>query len=137
MQELFWDASRGLFFDYDFQAGKRSDYEYATTFYPLWAGWATPEQARAVARNLSIFERTGGVAMSPRDTGMQWDYPFGWAPLQMITVEGLRKYGLSEDANRVSYEFLSNVLENFQRDGTIREKYNVETKSTESGVAAG
>jgi alpha,alpha-trehalase len=137
MQELFWDASRGLFFDYEFQAGKRSDYEYATTFYPLWAGWATPEQARAVAKSLTLMERSGGVAMSPRETGMQWDYPFGWAPLQLITVEGLRKYGLDDDANRVSYEFLSTVLENFQRDGTIREKYNVETKGTESAVAAG
>jgi alpha,alpha-trehalase len=137
MQELFWDAKRGLFFDYEFQAGKRSDYEYATTFYPLWTGWATPEQARAVAKNLSILERAGGVAMSPRETGMQWDFPYGWAPLQLITVEGLRNYHLDDDANRISYEFLSTVMENFQRDGTIREKYNVVTRSSEAAVSAG
>jgi alpha,alpha-trehalase len=29
------------------------------------------------------------------------------------------------------------VIENFQRDGTIREKYNVVTRSSESQVAAG
>ena len=41
MRKLFWDAEREQFFDYDFEAGKRSDYEYASTFYPLWTGWAT------------------------------------------------------------------------------------------------
>ena len=29
------------------------------------------------------------------------------------------------------------MIENFQRDGTIREKYNVVTRSSESQVAAG
>ena len=33
---------------------KRSSYEYATTFYPLWAGLASPEQAHAVMQNLAF-----------------------------------------------------------------------------------
>jgi alpha,alpha-trehalase len=37
----------------------------------------------------------------------------------------------------VSYEFLSNIAENFQRDRTIREKYNVVTRSSEAHVASG
>ena len=49
--KYLWDAHRGLFFDYNFLAHTRSSYEYATTFYPLWAGLATSEQARAVAKN--------------------------------------------------------------------------------------
>jgi alpha,alpha-trehalase len=71
------------------------------------------------------------------DSGTQWDSPYGWAPLQLITVEGLRRYGLNEDADRVSREFLSNVLDNFRHDGTIREKYNVITRSSETNVQAG
>ena len=75
--------------------------------------------------------------MSHNDTGVQWDYPYGWAPTQLLAVEGLRRYGFNADADRISYKFLSTVLENFRRDGTIREKYNVVTRSSEAHVAAG
>ncbi len=137
IQKYLWDAQRGLFFDYNLDQSARTTYEYITTLYPLWAGIATKEQAEAVARNLKIFERSGGLAMSNRDNGVQWDYPYGWAPTQLLAIEGLRRYGYNKDADRVSYEFLSNIAENFQRDRTIREKYNVVTRSSEARVASG
>ena len=129
IQKYLWDPGRRLFFDYNFETGTRSSYEYVTTFYPLWAGLATPEQAQELARNLGIFEQPGGLAMSDNDAGVQWDYPYGWAPTQIIAIEGLRRYGFNDDANRISYNFLATIAENFRRDGTIREKYNVVTRS--------
>jgi alpha,alpha-trehalase len=137
IDKYLWDDQRGLFFDYDFRTGARSTYKYVTTFYPLWAGLASPQQAQAVAKNMKIFEQPGGLATSTADTGMQWDYPYGWAPLQSLAVEGLRRYGFTADADRVSYEFLSTVVENFRREGTIREKYDVVTRSSEAHVSAG
>lgn len=137
IDQYLWDDGRGLFFDYDLRSGTKSTYEYVTTFYPLWAGLASPQQAQAVARNVKIFEQPGGLAMSPNDTGMQWDYPYGWAPLQLLAVEGLRRYGYTADADRISYEFLSTVAQNFRRERTIREKYNVVTRSSEAHVSAG
>ena len=137
MEKYLWDGERGFFFDYDFTEGKRSTYRYLTTYYPLWAGLATPEQARAVVKNLSTFEQAGGLAMSPEHSGAQWDYPYGWAPVEMLAIQGIRRYGFSEDADRLSSKFLSTVLENFARDGTIREKYNVVTGSSESQVEVG
>ncbi|MFY9562187.1 MAG: trehalase family glycosidase [Terriglobales bacterium] len=137
MQQYLWDGDEGFFFDYDFTNGKKSHYRYLTTYYPLWAGLATPEQAAAVVKNLSTFEQPGGLAMSPENSGAQWDYPYGWAPVQLLAIQGLRRYGYHTEADRLSYKFLSTVLENFQRDGTIREKYNVVTRSSESQVAVG
>jgi alpha,alpha-trehalase len=137
MQQYLWDSSRGFFFDYDFTNSKKSTYRYLTTYYPLWAGSATSAQAAALAKNLPVFEQPGGLAMSPENTGMQWDYPYGWAPVQLLAIQGLRRYGYNAAADRLSYKFLSTVIENFQRDGTIREKYNVVTRSSESQVAAG
>jgi alpha,alpha-trehalase len=137
IQKYLWDPARRLFFDYDFETGVRSSYEYITTYYPLWAGLATPEQAQELVRNLGVFEQPGGLAMSNNDAGVQWDYPYGWAPTQIIAIEGLRRYGFNDDANRISYHFLATIAENFRRDGTIREKYNVVTRSSESGVRAG
>jgi alpha,alpha-trehalase len=132
-----WDPKEGLFFDFNVETGKQSSYRYASTFYPLWAGLATPEQAKAVAENIKIFERPGGLAMSPYDTGAQWDLPYGWGNIEMLAIEGLRRYGFNAEADRVSYEFVSMVAENFRRDGNIREKYNVVTRSSESSVELG
>jgi alpha,alpha-trehalase len=137
IQKYLWDSQRGLFFDYDFETRAQSSYEYATTFYPLWAGLATPEQAQAVLRNAAIFEQPGGLVMSRRETGVQWDFPYAWAPIQLLAVEGMRRYGFNDEANRISYEFLSMVEENFRRDATIREKYNAVTRSSETQVTAG
>ena len=137
MQQYLWNNESGFFVDYDFVGSKKSDYRYLTTYYPLWAGLATPEQAAALAKNLPVFEHAGGLAMSPEESGMQWDYPYGWAPVQMLAIQGLRRYGFNAEADRLSSKFLSTVLDNFQRDGTIREKYNVLTRSSEAQVAAG
>src|ERR1700688_3549062 len=137
VQEYLWDEEHGLFFDYDFDNAKQSTYRYATTFYPLWAGLATDAQARAVVKNLGVFERAGGIAMSVQETEGQWDYPFGWAPIQLLAVEGMRRYGHNVEADRVSTEFLSTVLENFERDKTIREKYNVVSRSSDINVRVG
>jgi len=132
-----WDEKSGFFFDFNFQTGQQSSYRYATTFYPLWAGLATPEQAKAVVKNLSALEKAGGLAMSTEDTGAQWDLPYGWGNVEMLAIEGLRRYGFDADADRISYEFLSMVAENFRRDGNIREKYNVVTRSSEAHVEMG
>jgi alpha,alpha-trehalase len=135
--QKMWDAQLGEFFDFNFMDKKRSTYEYASMFYPLWAGLATQEQAAAAVKNLPHLEKPGGLLTSPYETGAQWDAPYAWAPLEFITVEGLRRYGYNEQAERLSYQFLSTVAENFHRDGTIREKYNAITRSTEAAVTAG
>ena len=75
--------------------------------------------------------------MSQEQTGAQWDLPYGWGCIEMLVIDGLRRYGDNNDADRVSYEFLSTVAENFRRDGTIREKYNVVSKSSEANVELG
>jgi len=138
IQKYLWDPARRMYFDYNFYTGVRSSYEYITTFYPLFAGVATPDQAQQLVRSsLGIFEQPGGLAMSSTDAGVQWDYPYGWAPTQIVAIEGLRRYGFNDDANRISYNFLATIAENFRRDGTIREKYNVVDRSSESGVHAG
>ena len=132
-----WSQEQGLFYDFNFTTKRMSTYRYASTFYPLWAGLATPEQAKAVAGNLKVFERAGGLPMSTEETGTQWDLPYGWGNIEMIAIEGLRKYGYNADADRISYEFLSTVAENFRRDGNLREKYNVVTRSSEAHVELG
>ncbi|HEY3823032.1 MAG TPA: trehalase family glycosidase [Bryobacteraceae bacterium] len=131
MNKLIWNEQDGLYEDYDFVRRRRRRYPFLTTFYPLWAGVASKQQAARVAANLPLFERAGGLQTSTSESGDQWDAPFGWAPLQLIAVEGLRRYGYNAEADRVSGEFLSMVAEQYDSRGTLLEKYDVVRRSAE------
>jgi alpha,alpha-trehalase len=139
IDQFLWDAPSGLYLDWNFQTGRRRNYPFATTFWPLWAHLASPEQAARVRANLPRFERPGGLRTSDRVTGSQWDAPFGWAPLQLFAVLGLERYGYVDDARRVARGFLSMVVEDFERRGAIVEKYDVErrTSQVEAGIRFG
>src|SRR6185312_9971633 len=112
---------------------KRAPYESLATFFPLWVGMASGQQAARVAELVDRFLEPGGLAtsspMSRRDAPrerFQWDWPVGWAPLQVIAVEGLRRYGFHALADKIAYRWLHMVLRIAgERNGTIKEKYNV------------
>jgi alpha,alpha-trehalase len=131
VNRLMWDAHDGLYYDYNFEKQQRRPYPFLTTFYPLWAGIASPEQAARVRKALGKFEQPGGLRTSTNRSGDQWDAPFGWAPLQLIAVEGLRRYGYNDDANRIAEKFLSMVHDEFLRTGNILEKYDVERRAAD------
>jgi alpha,alpha-trehalase len=130
-----WDQASGMYLDFNVRSGKRRHYPFLTTFYPLWAGLASEAQARRVRANLALFDAPGGLMTSTTESGSQWDAPFGWAPLQLIAVDGLRRYGFEEDADRIAARFVSLVAKELQEHGTIVEKYDVRRR--ESDVEAG
>jgi alpha,alpha-trehalase len=137
INSLLWDENTGLYFDYDLQTQQRSTYPYLTTYYALWAGIASPAQAKRLVAALPLFERPGGLAMSTQITGEQWDAPFGWAPTNWLATIGLARYGYTAEAHRIAREFTSTVAINYAHDSTIREKYNVADASANVAVATG
>ena len=131
INRLMWDAEDGLYYDYHFGHERRRKYAFLTTFYPLWAGIATRQQAARVAANVPRFEQPGGLQTSAVASGNQWDAPFGWAPLQLIAVQGLRRYGFSDLADRITMKFLSLVRDEYLKSGNIVEKYDVVHRTAE------
>jgi alpha,alpha-trehalase len=131
VNRLMWDEKDGLYYDYNFAKGGVRRYPFVTTFYPLWVGIADRRQAARLVSNLHLFERAGGLQTSTNASGNQWDAPFGWAPMQMIAVEGLRRYGYTEEADRITANFLSTVLKEFIQHNTIVEKYDVARRESE------
>jgi alpha,alpha-trehalase len=130
IDRYLWDEATGLYLDWNVSRSARRAYPFATTFWPLWAGLASPAQAARVRSNLPIFERPGGLRTSDRATGNQWDAPFGWAPLQLFAALGLAQAGYAADAKRIARAFIGMVVEDFERRGAIVEKYDVETRSS-------
>ena len=134
INRLMWDERDGIYYDYNFVGKSVRRYPFATTFYPLWAGIASPEQAARVVANLHLCEKAGGLETSTNVSGNQWDAPFGWAPLQMIAVKGLRRYGYAKEANRVAANFLSMIVKDFIEHNVIVEKYDVRRRTSSLGA---
>jgi alpha,alpha-trehalase len=88
------------------------------------------EQATALVRNLPLLEQPHGIAMSRNESGLQWDFPYGWAPCNWLVIDGLSRYGYRADAIRIAQNFATMVEKNYAAEGTIREKYDVVTGST-------
>jgi len=133
INQLMWDEQDGLYYDYSFSEKRVRRYPFVTTFYPLWAGIADAKQAARVVANLHLFERPGGLQTSTNQSGNQWDAPFGWAPMQLIAVRGLRRYGYAKEADRITVNFLSMILKDFLEHNTIVEKYDVVRRSSQLG----
>src|SRR6266404_574709 len=134
INRLMWDERDGLYYDYNFARKQVRRYPFVTAFYPLWAGIADRKQAARVVANLNRFERAGGLQTSTNPSGNQWDAPFGWANMQLIAVEGLRRYGYANEADRITANFLSMVLKDFLEHNTIVEKYDVVRRSSQLGA---
>jgi alpha,alpha-trehalase len=127
MRELFWDPDRQFFFDFDWKREERCPFLSAAGFYPLWAGFATPEQAKAVVENwLPTFLLPGGIVTSLHPfPHRQWGHPNGWAPIQWLVAAGLDRYGFHAEANEVRLRWCDTCARGFELTGTMLEKYNV------------
>jgi alpha,alpha-trehalase len=83
---------------------------------------------------LRKFEKKGGLSTTdaiqvgqlvPGALPTQWAYPNGWAPLHYIVVEGLKRYGYHQEAERIACKWLKTNTDWFNKHGVFLEKYNV------------
>jgi alpha,alpha-trehalase len=126
MDKLLWDADRGAFVDYDWRNDRRLTQITAATAYPLFAGVADKAQAQRVARTMrETLLMPHGLATTLIDTGQQWDQPNGWAPLQWVAIDGLRKYGENELAENIAARWVAENARVYCKTGKLVEKYNV------------
>jgi len=132
--DYFWNDELGWFFDYCLEAGEegQTDVWSLAGAYPLFTKLFDSEDKDDTAKVGKMvrairerFLRKGGVVTTLMETGEQWDYPNGWAPLQWIVVRGLLNYEHRELALEIARRFVACVGWTYKREGRILEKYNV------------
>lgn len=79
-----WNEGKGLFYDYDTDKKRQSVYDTVTSFWALWCGCATDEQAGKLVKNgLAKFEMAGGLVSGTEESrgpisldrpNRQWEY---------------------------------------------------------------
>mmetsp|Transcript_43161 Transcript_43161/g.101897 ORF Transcript_43161/g.101897 Transcript_43161/m.101897 type:complete len:599 (-) Transcript_43161:245-2041(-) len=151
MNALMWDEERGIFADFNLCDQRREQTPPVVTpagvVYPLWAGLASAEQAQRLRHTLvTHLEQAGGVvgtsqplhtvkagspscssAPSPAcSSAHQWDWPWGWAPHQMMAWDGLLRYGFEADARRLAFRWCRMLAEVHARPcQCVPEKFDV------------
>jgi len=95
-----------------------------------------PNQAEdLILSSLKLFEVSGGIVGCTEESrgptslvrpNRQWDYPYGWAPHQIMTWQSLKNYGHNDDSRRLAYRWLYTILHSFvDYNGVVPEKFNV------------
>lgn len=139
INQLSWNQEQSIYYDYNFVTQKQHLFESATTFYPLWAKLCSQEQATLLVKTiLPKFKLKGGITGSTQESAIrnddmpdrQWDYPYGWAPHQILLWQGLLNYNFMAEAQEMAYRWLWLITKNaVDYNGTIPEKFDLETSS--------
>ncbi|KAI8335066.1 trehalase-domain-containing protein [Chlamydoabsidia padenii] len=148
IDKYLWNKDDHLFYDYDTVKQEQTTYQSVTAFWTLWAGCADADQASALAiHSLHKFEVLGGLVSGTEASrgeitldrpNRQWDFPFGWAPHQMMAWVGFEKYGMHDISRRLAYRWLYTITKSFvDFNGVVPEKYDVVSSSHKVQVEYG
>lgn len=126
IDEYLWDDKEEFYVDYNFHHQHYTGILSLAAVFPLYAGIASKEQAAAVALRLETdFLKPGGLVTTLIENGQQWDSPNGWAPLQWVAIEGLKKYGFDDLADLIAVRWMALNEAVFKKTHRMVEKYNV------------
>jgi len=130
-----YDAKSGFFFDRRWRTGALvTDRPSLAAAEPLYFGIATDEQGRRVAARLERdFLKPGGFVTTNFASGQQWDGPNGWPPLVWLTIEGVRRYGRGDLADKAAGRWLALIQRTYRETGRMMEKYDVVNTNKKAG----
>ncbi len=132
--EVFWSERDGVFKDVEQSTGLQTDSMTLAAMYPLFFSLANADQAQKMMKIIkNEFLVDGGVQTSLINSGQQWDAPNGWAPLQWITIKGLRNYSFNALADIIKNNWLAINEKIYHKTGKMLEKYNVVDSDLETG----
>jgi alpha,alpha-trehalase len=134
IDRYLWDSTRGVYFDYRWTKQAPVARISAATLYPLFVGVASTPQATGVAKAAAAeLLQPGGIVTTPLRTGQQWDAPNGWAPIQWVAIDGLRRNGQAALAEAIACRWLVNIQNVYGQGGKLVEKYDVVTTGRSGG----
>ncbi|CAL8124857.1 unnamed protein product [Orchesella dallaii] len=134
IHDVLWDEDAGTWFDFDFVRGEKRKYFFPTNLAPLWVKAHHGDIEEVAKRTVDYLHTSkattfdGGIPTSLLQTGQQWDYPNGWAPLNHLVVEALENTGeptAQELAFNLAQKWIKSNHLSYVQTGAMFEKYNV------------
>ncbi|WP_428229860.1 MGH1-like glycoside hydrolase domain-containing protein [Flavobacterium sp.] len=131
IQNQFWDAETGWFYDTTIDGKKRIKAMGCEGYLPIWAEVATAEQAKAAkvnmldTKSLNTFVPLPTLAANHpkfKPEGGYWRGPV-WLDQSYFGINGLEKYGYTNEANELAHKLIHNAEGVLDKGTTIRENY--------------
>jgi len=134
IDRYLWQTSTARYADWDLSTRKPTASINAAMLHPLFVGLASPAQANSVATTVrKSLVAEGGLRTTTLRTGLQWDEPNGWAPLQWVAIAGLEANGEPALAKDIARRWLGTVGAAYAETGKMLEKYNIEQRTPGGG----
>ena len=123
---FLYDEEEGWYYDYHISKKKLNSHQTIAGITPFFFDIPPSEKIiKAAAIVREKFLKDGGVVTTLINTGQQWDWPNGWAPLQWITIKALDDYGEAELAIEIAKRWAMHNIKVYRNTGKLMEKYNV------------
>lgn len=129
INELLWSEEDGLYFDRQFD-GKLNKAATVSSFLPLFARVATPEQAKKLhtkitdpTRFWTEFPLPSIAIDDPTYSGDMWRGGV-WINYNFMIAKGLREYGYVETADELLNKTLSSLSDWYKKTGGLSEFYD-------------
>lgn len=135
IQDRFFDAESGWFYDYHLQQKRLIKSQGPEAWIALWAGAASPEQAASVSKTLldsskfATFVPFPTVAADHPDIQAKNGYWRGpvWLDQAAFALQALRRYGYQAEADRLTLQLLNHLKGLKNSDQPIWENYHPHT----------
>ncbi len=142
VQEKMWSGDDGMFLNIDSRTQRAVRVKTWTNFVPLWAGLATPEQAKRMIEehllNPKEFWSPYGVRTLAPDEPLYnpgsgyWRGPV-WVISNYLMMRGLLNYGYQAQARELAGKTVRLLVADFKKSGGMNECYNPETGAPTAG----
>jgi alpha,alpha-trehalase len=129
-----WSKKNKFFMDYDYHKKTSAPTKSIAGVYPLYFNLAPSKKAACVKQEImKNFLQKGGLVTTLNNTHEQWDWPNGWAPLQLMAVKSFINYGYKKEALEIAGRWIRLNTEVYKKTGKMLEKYNVVTPTIIGG----
>uniref|UniRef100_A0A1I7V9C6 Trehalase n=2 Tax=Loa loa TaxID=7209 RepID=A0A1I7V9C6_LOALO len=134
-EAVFFDDREGSWFDFNLNTGERIDDTYPSIAVPLFTECYSSLNNPMLVEVLGTLQRKGllqfpgGIPASLiRGSNQQWDYPNGFAPINHMVIEGLRKSNhpiMQQKAFELANRWINRNYEVYQSDHKLWQRYDV------------
>uniref|UniRef100_A0A915Q3K9 Trehalase n=1 Tax=Setaria digitata TaxID=48799 RepID=A0A915Q3K9_9BILA len=134
-EAVFFDDHEGSWFDFNLNTGERVDDTYPSMAVPLFTECYSSLNHPMLVEVLETLQRKGllqfpgGIPASLiRSSNQQWDYPSGFAPINHMVIEGLRKSNhpiMQQKAFELANKWINRNYEVYQSDHKLWQRYDV------------
>jgi len=133
MRQLLWHGEDSVYYGRDLVEDRWARVMDVSTFFPLWCGLATADQAPRLVALLHDPEAFGtdypvatlAVRHMPAHLRGQWHWRgANWVEMTWLVILGLKQYGYHDEAARLAEINCRMAFDTLNKTGHLREYYN-------------